>query len=226
VVIGASNGSGSNLLVEIAKSLRRNHPAVMLLPLLVDARPEDVTEARRSYPVDIAAGSLGDPPEQQAHLADLTLDRAKRIAELGGNAVLLIDSLGGLVRAYEARYRAKRLLAAARRLEEGGSLTIVVAAAAPPDGQVSLAEFIESANATIALIPSDAFEGAALELDLARSRTGHAEELLSEAEQRASELARRQALAAGNSTLPETLRRRLQKAKSAEDFVRTAGDPG
>ena len=63
---------------------------MLSLALLVDARPEDVTEARRSFPVEIAAGSLGDPPDQQAHLADLTLDRAKRIAELGGDAVLLI----------------------------------------------------------------------------------------------------------------------------------------
>ncbi len=226
VIVGAPNGGGSNLLVDIAKSIRRNYPDVTVLPLLVDARPEDVTEARRSFPVDIAAGSFGDPPDQQAHLADLTLDRAKRISELGGNTVLLIDSLGGLVRAYEARYRAKRFLAAARRLEEGGSLTIVVAAAAPGDGQASLWEFIESANATVALAQSESFEPSVLELDLVRSRTAHAEQLLNEPELRAAELARRLAAAAGSVALPEALRRRLSKAKSAEDFVKTAGDLG
>jgi transcription termination factor Rho len=221
VVLGSSNGSGSTLLVEIAKSLRRNYPAVAVLPLLVDARPEDVTEARRSFPVEIAAGSLGDPPDQQAHLADLTLDRAKRIAELGGDAVLLIDSLAGLARAYEARYRGKRFLAAARRLEEGGSLTIVAAAVAPSEGP---AEFIESANATIALAQSGDFDGSGFELDLARSRTAHAEELLSAAELRAAELVRRACAAAGSGTLTETLRRRLREAGSADEFVRMAGD--
>ncbi len=225
VVVGALNGSGTALLVEIAKSLQRNYPAVAVLPLLVDARPEDITEARRAFPLEIAAGSLGDPPEQQAHLADLTLDRAKRIAELGGDAVLLIDSLGGLARAYEARYRGKRLLAAARRLEEGGSLTIVSASAATPDAQASLAEFIESANSTIALAPSASFEGGDLELDVTRSRTGHPEQLLSETELRAAELARRLCAAAGSATLTESLRRTLRQAKSAAEFLRLAGDP-
>ncbi len=224
VVIGTQNGNGLSLLVDIANSLGRNYPTVAVLPLLVDARPEDVTEARRSFSVEIAAGTLGDPPDQQAHLADLTLDRAKRIAELGGHAVLLVDSLGGLVRAYEARYRAKRLLAAARRLEEGGSLTIVVAAAAPSDGQNSLGEFVESANSTVALAPAERLESPLLELDLTRSRTGHAEQLLSEAELRVAERGRRTSAAAGSTTLCEPLRRQLRDAKSAGEFMRMADD--
>ena len=222
----APNESASVLLVEIARSLGRNHPGVVILPLLVDARPEDVTEARRAFPVEIAAGALGEPPEQQAHLAELTLDRAKRIAELGGNAVMLIDSLAGLVRAFEARYRAKRLLAAARRLEEGGSLTIVAAAGPCGEGSASLGEFMESASATIALSQSARFAASELELDIASSRTRYPEELLSGAELRAAELARCRSAAEGSNALTETLRRHLREARSADEFARAAGELG
>jgi transcription termination factor Rho len=66
VVLDAGDERGGDVLVELARSLARNHPPIVVLPLLIDARPEDVTEARRSFPYEVTAGSLGEAPEQQA----------------------------------------------------------------------------------------------------------------------------------------------------------------
>ena len=132
------------LLQQLADSIATNHPEVTLLVLLVDERPEEVTDMRRSVRGEVFASSNDHSIEEHIRLAELTVDRAKRIAEAGGEVLILLDSLTRLARAYnkgsnsgrtmsggmdiKAMDVPKRLFGAARVFEEGGSLTVLATA--------------------------------------------------------------------------------------------------
>jgi transcription termination factor Rho len=130
------------LLQQIAASIAKNHPEMYLLVLLVDERPEEVTEMRRTVHGEVIASSSDHTTEEQIRLAQLTIDRAKRIAEGGGQVFVLLDSLTRLARAHnrgtsnsgrtmsggvdiKALDIPKRLFGAARKFDEGGSLTVL-----------------------------------------------------------------------------------------------------
>ncbi|MGE3818493.1 MAG: transcription termination factor Rho [Isosphaeraceae bacterium] len=132
------------LLQQIAHAVATNHPEVTLIVLLVDERPEEVTETRRAVRGDVFSSSNDHSIEDHIRIAQLTIDRAKRIAESGGDALVLMDSLTRLARAYnkgsnsgrtmsggmdiKAMDVPKRLFGAARAFEEGGSLTVLATA--------------------------------------------------------------------------------------------------
>ena len=132
------------LLQQLAAAIAKNHPEVHLLVLLVDERPEEVTEIKRSVRGEVIASSSDHSTEDHIRLAQLTVDRAKRIAESGGHALILLDSLTRLARAYnkgsnsgrtmsggmdiKAMDVPKRLFGAARSFDEGGSLTVLATA--------------------------------------------------------------------------------------------------
>ncbi len=132
------------LLQQLAAAIATNHPEVTLLVLLVDERPEEVTDMRRSVRGEVIASSSDHTVEEHIRLAQLTVDRAKRIAETGGQVVILLDSLTRLARAYNKGSNSgrtmsggldikaldipKRLFGAARAFEEGGSLTVLATA--------------------------------------------------------------------------------------------------
>ena len=129
------------LLQQIAESVAKNHPELHLMVLLVDERPEEVTDMRRSVKGEVVASSNDHSPEEHIRLAQLAVDRAKRIAEGGGQVLILLDSLTRLARAYNKGSNSgrtmsggmdikaldvpKRLFGAARVFDEGGSLTIL-----------------------------------------------------------------------------------------------------
>jgi transcription termination factor Rho len=132
------------LLQQIAAAVARNHPEIHLIVLLVDERPEEVTDMRRSVHGEVIASSSDHAVEEHIRLAQLTVDRAKRIAETGGQALILLDSLTRLARAYnkgsnsgrtmsggmdiKAMDVPKKLFGAARVFDEGGSLTVLATA--------------------------------------------------------------------------------------------------
>ena len=132
------------LLQQIAAAVAQNHPEMHLLVLLVDERPEEVTDMRRSVKGEVIASSSDHEVEEHIRLAQLTVDRAKRIAETGGQVLILLDSLTRLARAYnkgsnsgrtmsggmdiKAMDVPKRLFGAARTFDEGGSLTVLATA--------------------------------------------------------------------------------------------------
>ena len=132
------------LLQQLAAAVAKNHPELYLLVLLVDERPEEVTDMRRSVRGEVIASSSDHAVEEHIRLAELTVDRAKRIAETGGHALILLDSLTRLARAYnkgsnsgrtmsggmdiKAMDIPKRLFGAARAFDEGGSLTVLATA--------------------------------------------------------------------------------------------------
>jgi len=123
----------TSLLQEIATAIEANHTDVDVLVLLVDERPEDVTEMKRAVKGQVISSTFDEPPSRHIQIAEIVVEKAKRMAETGRDVVLLIDSLSSLARAYTdvdptATHKARRAFGAARNLEEGGSLTIIATA--------------------------------------------------------------------------------------------------
>jgi transcription termination factor Rho len=133
------------MLKSLALAIRANHPDVHLMLLLVDERPEEVTDLRRSLDCDIFSSTFDEPTSRHVQVSEMVAERAKRLVELGRDVVVLIDSITRLSRGYNnqikgkgrtmsggvdsgALSRPKRFFGSARNVEEGGSLTILATA--------------------------------------------------------------------------------------------------
>ena len=145
-LIVAPPKSGKTVLMQhIAHAITANNPDVHLMVLLVDERPEEVTEMQRTVKGDIIASTFDEPAARHVHVAEMVIERAKRLVELKKDVVILLDSITRLARAYNnvvpssgkvlsggvdaaALQRPKRFFGAARKVEEGGSLTIIATA--------------------------------------------------------------------------------------------------
>ncbi len=130
------------LLQNLANAIAKNHPEVILIVLLIDERPEEVTDMRRNVKGEVISSTFDEPPERHVQVADMVLEKAKRLAEYGNDVVILLDSITRLARANNvviphsgkilsggvdamAMQRPKRFFGAARKIENGGSLTII-----------------------------------------------------------------------------------------------------
>jgi len=133
------------LLKDVANAIAANHPEVYLIVLLIDERPEEVTDMARSVNAEVVASTFDEPAEKHVKLANIVLDKAKRMVECGHDVVILLDSITRLARAYNtvqpasgkvlsggvdanALHKPKRFFGAARKIENGGSLTILATA--------------------------------------------------------------------------------------------------
>jgi transcription termination factor Rho len=145
-LIVAQPRTGKTILLQrIANAITRNHPDVALIVLLIDERPEEVTDMERSVNGEVVSSTFDEPPQRHIQVADMVLEKAKRLVEHGKDVVILLDSLTRLARASNtvtpasgrvlsggmeanALQRPKRFFGAARNTEEGGSLTIIATA--------------------------------------------------------------------------------------------------
>jgi len=141
LIVAPPRGGKTILLKEIAKSIRANHPGAALIILLLDERPEEVTDFEEAVDAPVYSSTFDEPSKRHAQVSDLVLERARRLVELGRDVVILLDSLTRLARGYNnaqrggpigsgglspaALQQSRRFFGAARNLEEGGSLTIV-----------------------------------------------------------------------------------------------------
>ncbi len=133
------------LLQDIANSITKNQPEITLMVLLIDERPEEVTDMERSVDAEVVSSTFDEPPERHVQVADMVLNKAKRMVEFGKDVVILLDSLTRLARAHNAviphsgkilsggidsnaLHRPKRFFGAARNVEHGGSLSIIATA--------------------------------------------------------------------------------------------------
>ena len=133
------------LLQKIANSALQNHPEVKIIVLLIAERPEEVTDMERSVDAEVVSSTFDEPPERHVQVADMALEKAKRMVEYGNDVMILLDSITRLGRAHNAviphsgkilsggvdanaLHRPRRLFGAARNTEEGGSLTIIATA--------------------------------------------------------------------------------------------------
>jgi transcription termination factor Rho len=145
LIVAPPKAGKTTIMKEIAKSISEYNPDVHLMVLLVDERPEEVTDMRRSVNGEVIASTFDRPAEEHTSVAELVLERAKRLVEEGRDVVIILDGITRLARAYNlaapttgrvmsggidtgALYPPKRFFGAARNLEEGGSLTIVASA--------------------------------------------------------------------------------------------------
>ncbi|MBM4269343.1 MAG: transcription termination factor Rho [Deltaproteobacteria bacterium] len=130
------------MLQNIAHGITRNHPEVMLIVLLVDERPEEVTDMQRSVQGEVVSSTFDEPPTRHVQVAEMVIEKAKRLVEHGRDVVILLDSITRLARAYNtvvppsgkilsggvdsnALHKPKKFFGAARNIEDGGSLTII-----------------------------------------------------------------------------------------------------
>ena len=142
----ASPKSGKTVMMQhIAHSITTNHPEIKLIVLLIDERPEEVTEMQRSVRGEVVASTFDEPAARHVQVAEMVIEKAKRLVEHKKDVVILLDSITRLARAYNtvvptsgkvltggvdanALHRPKRFFGAARNVEEGGSLTIIATA--------------------------------------------------------------------------------------------------
>jgi transcription termination factor Rho len=145
-ILVAPPRTGKTMMLQtIANSINANHPDVDLIVLLIDERPEEVTDMRRTVKAEVVSSTFDEPPQRHVQVADMVIEKAKRLVERKRDVVILLDSITRLGRAYNAvtpssgrvlsggidanaLQRPKRFFGAARNIEEGGSLTIIATA--------------------------------------------------------------------------------------------------
>ena len=145
LIVAQPKTGKTNLLKEVANAIAKNHPEVYLIILLIDERPEEVTDMARSVRAEVIASTFDEPAERHVKIANIVLEKAKRLVDCGHDVVILLDSITRLARAYNttapasgkilsggvdanALHKPKRFFGAARNIERGGSLTILATA--------------------------------------------------------------------------------------------------
>lgn len=145
MIVAPPKAGKTTIIKSLAKAIRKNNPETKLIILLIDERPEEVTDIKKSIDCDVIYSTFDQQPENHCRLAELTLERAQRLVEQDKDVVILLDSITRLVRAYNltepatgktltggldpnALYKPKKFFGAARNIENGGSLTIIATA--------------------------------------------------------------------------------------------------
>jgi transcription termination factor Rho len=145
LIVSAPRTGKTMLLQNIANSINANHKDIVLIVLLIDERPEEVTDMARSVDAEVISSTFDEPPQRHVQVAEMVLEKAKRLVEHQRDVIILLDSITRLARAYNtvvppsgkilsggvdsnALHRPKRFFGAARNIEEGGSLTIIATA--------------------------------------------------------------------------------------------------
>ncbi len=199
MIVSPPKAGKTILLQKIANSITRNHPDVRLIVLLIDERPEEVTDMERSVNAEVVSSTFDEEPQRHTQVAEMVLEKAKRLVEAKNDVVILLDSITRLARAYNATVphsgkilsggidsnaliKPKRFFGAARNIEEGGSLTIIATALIETGSrmdEVIFEEFKGTGNMEVVLTRELADKRIFPAIDVNRSGTRHEELLLS-----------------------------------------------
>jgi transcription termination factor Rho len=202
LIVAPPKAGKTYLLKDIANSITRNHPEAELIVLLIDERPEEVTDIERSVKGEVVSSTFDEPPENHVKVADMVLERAKRLVEHKRDVVILMDSITRLARAHNlvvppsgrtlsggvdpaSLHRPKRFFGAARNVEEGGSLTILATALVETGSrmdEVIFEEFKGTGNMELVLDRRLAERRLFPAIDVQRSGTRREEALLTKDE--------------------------------------------
>ena len=197
LIVSPPKSGKTILLQQLANSIAYNHPEVILIVLLIDERPEEVTDMERSVKAEVVSSTFDEPPDRHVQVADMVLEKAKRLVEAKQDVVILLDSITRLARAHNtvvphsgkilsggvdanALHKPKRFFGAARNIEEGGSLTIIATALIETGSrmdEVIFEEFKGTGNMEVVLDRKIADRRVFPAIDLNRSGTRR-EELL------------------------------------------------
>ena len=226
------------LLQNIAKSITANHPECFLIVLLIDERPEEVTDMQRSVKGEVVSSTFDEPAVRHVQVAEMVIEKAKRLVEHGRDVVILLDSITRLGRAYNtvvpssgkvltggvdanALQRPKRFFGAARNIEDGGSLTIIATALIDTGSrmdEVIFEEFKGTGNAEIVLDRKIADKRVFPAIDIQKSGTRKEELLVDRATLTRMWVLRRILNPMGTVDAVEFLLDKMKYAKSNDDF--------
>jgi len=229
------------LLQKIANSITKNHPEVFLIVLLIDERPEEVTDFQRSVKAEVISSTFDEPASRHVQVAEMVLEKSKRLVEHRRDVVILLDSITRLARAYNAvcppsgkvlsggvdanaLQRPKRFFGAARNIEEGGSLTIIATALVDTGSRmddVIFEEFKGTGNMELHLDRRLVDKRMFPAIDIFRSGTRKEELLLTQEELNRMWVLRKVLATMGVVEAMELLQGKLSEAKSNADFLRS-----
>ncbi len=239
MIVSPPKAGKTTLLKKIAASISKNFPTAYLMVLLVDERPEEVTDMKRSINGEVVYSTFDEMPEHHTKASELVLERAKRIVELGGDVVILMDSLTRLARAYNltiaptgrtlsggidpaALHNPKRFFGAARNIENGGSLTIIATALVDTGSRmddVIYEEFKGTGNMEIHLDRKLSEKRIFPAIDLAKSGTRREELLLNQQELEGVWSMRRMLSAGDTQEATEQLMTMMTKTNNNAEFI-------
>ncbi len=239
MIVSPPKAGKTTLLKKVANSITKNYPDAHLMVLLVDERPEEVTDMQRSINGEVVFSTFDEQPEHHTKASELVLERAKRLVELGKDVVILMDSLTRLARAYNlvitptgktlsggidpgSLYLPKKFFGAARNIENGGSLTIIATALVDTGSRmddVIYEEFKGTGNMEIHLDRKLSEKRIFPAIDLARSGTRREEKLLNENELQAIFAVRRVLSVGDVQESTEKLIAMMMRTQTNKEFI-------
>ena len=239
LIVAQPKTGKTTLLQKIANSISKNHPEVKMLVLRIDERPEEVTDMERSVQAEVISSTFDEPPERHVQVADMVLEKSKRLVEYGQDVVILLDSITRLARAHNAVVphsgkilsggldataleRPKRFFGAARNIEEGGSLTIIATALIDTGSrmdEVIFEEFKGTGNMELVLDRRLSDRRTFPAIDLNRSGTRKEELLLGDKELNRIWILRKFLSELSSIEAMEFILERIRGTKSNQEFL-------
>ncbi|WP_025640769.1 transcription termination factor Rho [Schnuerera ultunensis] len=239
MIVSPPKAGKTTLLKSVANAISKNHPDIEIIVLLIDERPEEVTDMQRSVDGDVVYSTFDELPNHHTKVAEIVLERAKRLVEHGKDVIILLDSITRLARAYNltipatgrtlsggldpgALHKPKRFFGAARNLEEGGSLTILATALVETGSRmddVIFEEFKGTGNMEIHLDRKLSEKRIFPALDINKSGTRREDLLLTQKELETIWSIRKALGNAPTQDVTETLIENLMGIKSNEEFI-------
>jgi transcription termination factor Rho len=246
LIVAAPRTGKTMLLQAIANAITTNHPEIILIVLLIDERPEEVTDMQRSVHGEVISSTFDEPADRHVQVAEMVIEKAKRLVEHKKDVVILLDSITRLARAYNtivppsgkvlsggvdsnALQRPKRFFGAARNVEEGGSLTIIASALVETGSRmddVIFEEFKGTGNAEIVLDRKLTDKRIFPSIDINRSGTRKEELLIPKEELNRAWILRKVLSALSPVEAMELLLERLAKTKTNKEFLESMSSGG
>jgi len=238
LIVSPPRAGKTMILQSIANSVTVNHKDMVLIVLLIDERPEEVTDMQRSVKGEVISSTFDEPAQRHVQVAEMVLEKAKRLIEHQKDVIILLDSITRLARAYNtvvppsgkilsggvdsnALHRPKRFFGAARNVEEGGSLTIIATAIIDSGSrmdEVIFEEFKGTGNSELVLDRKVADKRVFPAMDIAKSGTRKEELLVPQAQLRKMYVLRRILNPMGPMDGIEFLLDKLRQTKTNNDF--------
>lgn len=246
MIVSQPKAGKTTLLKDIAKSIKRNNPEMKIIILLIDERPEEVTDIKEAIEggnVEVIYSTFDEQPEHHKHVSEMVIERAKRLVEHGMDVTILLDSITRLARAYNltvtpsgrtlsggldpaALYMPKRFFGAARNIREGGSLTILATALVDTGSKLDdmvFEEFKGTGNMELVLDRKLSERRVFPAVDIIKSGTRRDDLLLSQKEQEAAILIRKMTSGARKEEAAERIIDLFYRTKSNAEFLENIG---
>ena len=241
MIVSPPKAGKTTLLKDVANAIAENHPETYLIILLIDERPEEVTDMKRSVNAEVIASTFDEPADRHVKIAEIVLEKARRMVECGHDVCILLDSITRLARAYNtvapgsgkvlsggvesnALQKPKRFFGAARNIENGGSLSIIATALVETGSkmdEVIFEEFKGTGNMELQLDRRIANRGIYPAIDILGSSTRRDDELIHPQMLQRIRVLRRHLADMNPIEAMEFLKDRLSRTDSNEEFLIT-----